>query len=200
MDTLTQSVEALIFVAEQPISKDLIRSCLIESFGLEVSQESLDKSIQSLIDKYKDPSFSFEIAEIAEGYQFLTKQAHFRSISAYIKHHNRKKLSGAALETLAIITYKQPISKSEIENIRGVNSDYSIQKLIEKELIAPAGRGDGPGRPLLYATSPKFMQYFGIRSIEELPKPKDFKNVDSEVGESDHDEQVINLGSSEIPV
>jgi segregation and condensation protein B len=92
-------------------------------------------------------------------------------------------LSQAALETLAIVAYKQPVSKSEVEQIRGVNCDYALQKLLEKELVMIAGRSDGPGRPLLYATSDKFMDYLGIRTLSDLPKPKDFKEVENMVGE-----------------
>ena len=91
-------------------------------------------------------------------------------------------MSKAALEALSIIAYKQPITKTEIELIRGVNSDYSVQKLLEKELVTIVGRSEKPGRPLLYATSPKFMDYFGIGSLKDLPKIKDFKTTDNEIG------------------
>jgi hypothetical protein len=94
----------------------------------------------------------------------------------------KRRLSTAALETLAIIAYKQPLSKSEIEHIRGVNCDYSIQKLLEKELIVINGKGDGPGRPLLYATSKSFMDHFGLKSVKDLPKLKDLHILDNEIG------------------
>ena len=92
-------------------------------------------------------------------------------------------MSQAALETLSIVAYKQPISKTEIEQIRGVSCDYAIQKLLEKELVAILGRSESPGRPLLYGTSERFMDYFGIKSLKDLPKLKDFKEVENEIGE-----------------
>ncbi len=95
----------------------------------------------------------------------------------------KKRLSTAALETLAIIAYKQPISKPELEHIRGVSCDYSIQKLLEKELIVIAGKSDGPGKPLLYATSKNFMDHFGLRSVKDLPKLKDIQSAEAnEIG------------------
>jgi segregation and condensation protein B len=95
----------------------------------------------------------------------------------------KKRLSRSALETLSIIAYKQPVTKSELERIRGVNCDYAIQKLLEKELVAIQGRSDGPGRPLLYGTSDKFMDYFGLKSLDDLPKPKEFREPSNQIGE-----------------
>ena len=88
----------------------------------------------------------------------------------------------AALETLAIVAYKQPVTKSDLEEIRGVNCDYALQKLLEKELVMISGRSEGPGRPLLYATTDKFMDYMGINSLNDLPKPKEFKETENSVG------------------
>ena len=116
-------------------------------------------------------------------FQFLTKGAYHNTVGQLLKIHSKKKLSRAALETLSIIAYKQPITKSDVEKIRGVSCDYTIQKLLEKELLTIIGRSDGPGRPLLYATSEKFMNYFGLKSIKDLPKIKDFKEVDNQIGE-----------------
>nr|HAD51544.1 SMC-Scp complex subunit ScpB [Algoriphagus sp.] len=93
------------------------------------------------------------------------------------------RLSTAQMETLSIIAYKQPVTKGEIEQIRGVNCDYSVQKLLEKELVEIKGKSDQIGRPLIYGTSPKFMEYFGINSIQELPQPKDFSQPDNQIGE-----------------
>jgi segregation and condensation protein B len=117
------------------------------------------------------------------GYQFLTKPAYQVSIGILLKQQSQKRLSTAQLETLAIIAYKQPITKGEVEQIRGVNSDYSVQKLLEKELIEIKGKSDGAGRPLIYGTSDKFMEYFGINSMQELPHPKDFSQPENQIGE-----------------
>ena len=104
-------------------------------------------------------------------------------MGTYLRQTTKKRLSQAALETLAIIAYKQPIAKNALEQIRGVSCDYALQKLLEKELIAIAGRSEGIGKPLLYATSEKFMDYFGIKSLQDLPKLKDFKEIENTIGE-----------------
>ena len=153
------------------------------SFQNSFEKSEVQAALDSLIEKYQRDDFAIEIVEIAGGFQFLSKGAYFNTISNFIKLHARKRLSRAALETLSIIAYKQPVTRTELENIRGVNCDYSIQKLLEKELVEITGRGEGPGRPLLYGTSEKFMNYFGLRSLKDLPQLKDFKEPDSEVGE-----------------
>ena len=183
MDHLAQHIESLIFTAEVPISFKEIKKCLEESFETKLNADLITEALQQLKDRYGKEDFAFELIEIAEGYQFLTKGAYHKTVGIFLKQTMRKRLSKAALETLSIIAYKQPVSKSELEKIRGVSCDYSIQKLLEKELVAILGRSDGPGRPLLYGTSPKFMDYFGLKSIKDLPKLKDFKEPDSQIGE-----------------
>jgi len=143
----------------------------------------LEKAIEELKNKYQATQFSFEFLEIAGGFQFLTKPAFHNSVGTLLRQNNKRRLSRAALETLSIIAYKQPVPKSEMEKIRGVSCDYSVQKLLEKELVAIIGRSDAPGRPLLYGTSEKFMDYFGLKSLADMPKPKDFKDPDNEIGE-----------------
>ena len=113
----------------------------------------------------------------------MTKPAYQASICILLKQQSKKRLSNSALETLAIIAYKQPITKSEAEQIRGVNCDYSVQKLLEKELVEVKGKSEGVGRPILYGTSQKFMDYFGINDLKDLPAPKDFNKEENSVGE-----------------
>jgi segregation and condensation protein B len=139
--------------------------------------------LHAVIEKYTQDNFPFQIYKLAEGYQFFTKPEYQSSIAILLKAKSKKRLSKAALETLAIIAYKQPITKSHIEMIRGVNCDYSIQKLLEKELIIIQGKADTVGKPILYGTSPQFMEYFGINTLEDLPLPKDI-GQDEEDGES----------------
>ena len=124
-----------------------------------------------------------ELVKSGGGYQFLTKPAYQASIGILLKQQSKKRLSNSALETLSIIAYKQPITKSEAEQIRGVNCDYAIQKLLEKELVEVKGKSDGVGRPLMYGTSPRFMDYFGINDLKELPTPKDFSTEENSIGE-----------------
>lgn len=188
---LSQHIEALIFTAEQPITLKEIKNCLQETFQTKFKKGEVEEATQGLMKKYEEDAYSFEIIEIAEGYQFLTKGAYHNTVGTMLKQKTKKRLSRAALETLSIIAYKQPVTKSEMEKIRGVSCDYSIQKLLEKELVAIAGRSEGPGRPLLYATSEKFMDYFGIKSIKDLPKLQDFKTTDNEIGEAGTGEEVV---------
>jgi len=133
--------------------------------------------------KYQDENFAIELVNISNGYQFLTKKNFHPVISLLQLQRSKKKLSPAALETLAIIAYKQSVTKLEIEQIRGVNSDYSIQKLLEKELITIIGKSETVGRPILYSTSQQFMDYFGINSLGELPQIKEFTDTSVSIGE-----------------
>ncbi|MCL4164336.1 UNVERIFIED_CONTAM: hypothetical protein GTU68_007796 [Idotea baltica] len=141
------------------------------------------------MDRYQSEEYAIELVEISTGYRYMSKGNYHRTVSTYLKQTTSKKLSKAALETLSIIAYRQPVIKSEIEQIRGVSCDYSIQKLLEKELVEITGRSEGPGRPLLYSTSIKFMDYFSLRSIEDLPKLKEIEVPENAVGEADTDIQ-----------
>ena len=183
MDHLVQHIESLIFTSQSPITVGEIRNCLKDSFDTKFKKGPIEKALASLKEKYQEEHFSFELVEIAGGFQFLTKTSYHNTIGTYLKQKTKKRLSKAALETLSIIAYKQPVVKSEMEKIRGVSCDYAVQKLLEKELVAIVGRGDGPGKPLQYGTSSKFMDYFGLKNIEDLPQPKDFREPDNEIGE-----------------
>jgi len=140
-------------------------------------------SISRLIEKFASEDFSFDIQEIDGSYVFMTKPAYHATVGVLLKEKSNSKLTKVAMETLSIIAYKQPVTKTFIETIRGVNSDYTVQKLLEKELIEIAGRADGPGKPLLYRTSPKFMDYFGLRSSGDLPSLKEFTKSEEVIGE-----------------
>lgn len=183
MELLKQQVEALIFCSEQSLSLDEIAASLKISFDWEISEEELLNAIEEIKVKYASDEFSFELMEISEGYQFLTKKQYHPAVSALIQHKAKKKLSVSQMETLAIIAYRQPISKTEVEHIRGVSCDYAIQKLLEKELIEISGKSDGPGRPILYSTSRNFMDYFGIKSVKDLPQLKDLHMEQNEIGQ-----------------
>lgn len=179
---LQRYVEALIFAAPEPISRSEIKKALTENIFDQIQAEDVDTAVEELQHKYQSEDYAFHLVEIGEKYQFLTKGAYHKLIEDYLRLSRGKRLSKAALETLSIIAYKQPIVKSEIEQIRGVNCDYTIQKLLEKELVEIQGRSDGPGRPLLYGTSEKFMNYFGLKSIKDLPQLKDFEKQEEEIG------------------
>jgi len=183
MNLLKQNIEALIFASEESITLKEISVSLKNTFDWELNDEEILTAISELKEKYSSEEFSFELMEIAEGYQFLTKKNFFDTVSALIQHKSQKRLSASALETLSIVAYKQPVTKTEVEQIRGVNCDYVIQKLLEKELIEIKGKSDSPGRPLIYVTSKSFMDYFGISSVKDLPQLKDIQIEQNEIGQ-----------------
>ena len=187
LDFLKNHVEALIFCSTQPIKEEEIRSCLAEMFDSAVPTEDIKTVILELQKKYAGEEFSFELVGVGGGYQFYSKPAYQASIGIMLKQQSKRRLSNSALETLSIIAYKQPVTKSEIEQIRGVNCDYSVQKLLEKELVEIRGKSDTVGRPLIYGTSKNFMEYFGINDLKDLPTPKDFTQEENKIGEESDD-------------
>ncbi len=191
MEKIEQHIESIIFSSDQPVNINDIKVCLEKSMDTKIKKDLLDKAMENLTQKYAKDDYSFEIVEIRNGYQFLTKGAYHHTIGTLLKQNARKRLSKAALETLSIIAYKQPVTKSQAERIRGVSCDYSIQKLLEKDLVAISGRSEGPGRPLLYKTSEKFMDYFGLKSMQELPKLKEFTPEENTIGEMAEGEELI---------
>ena len=184
MDFLQNHIEALIFCSPVSIKVAEIKACLSEMFGADVPEEDIINAIQRLEERYQNDEFAYQIQKVAGGYQFLTKPAYQASIGILLKQQSKKRLSTSAMETLSIIAYKQPISKTEIENIRGVNCDYAVQKLLDKGLIEITGKADTVGRPMLYGTTVKFMEYFGINDLNELPVPKDFTGEINMIGEN----------------
>lgn len=184
MDFLQNHIEALIFCSPGSIKVADIKSCLSEMFNTEVPDEDIQAAIQRIEEKFAAEEFAFQLFKTAGGYQFLTKPAYQTSIGIMLKQQSKKRLSTSAMETLSIIAYKQPISKTEIENIRGVNCDYAVQKLLDKQLIEITGKADTIGRPMLYGTTTKFMEYFGINDLTELPTPKEFSEETNTIGEN----------------
>jgi segregation and condensation protein B len=195
---LTLHIEALIFMAQESITAKEIRDCMVARFQVNISGKDINMALSQLEEKYHRDDTALELTKISGGYKFMTKGAYYETIATYLKITSQKKLSKSALETLSIIAYKQPVPKSELEQIRGVACDYAIQKLLTKELVEITGRSDGPGRPLLYGTSAKFMDYFGLDSLDELPKTKDFKLSENTIGEAAPLEvEVIDLTNEE---
>ncbi|HLT41819.1 MAG TPA: SMC-Scp complex subunit ScpB [Sphingobacteriaceae bacterium] len=184
---LEQQVEALIFASKQSITlEEILQILQIAEPNSIITQDDVERTIEKIDEKYKDAALSVSLQYINNGYQILTKPIFHRLINQLQSHRAKKKLSQAALETLSIIAYKQPITKLEIEQIRGVNCDYSIQRLLEKDLISIIGKSKNIGKPLLYGTSNYFMDYFGINSSADLPKLKDILFEENTVGEN-HD-------------
>jgi segregation and condensation protein B len=159
-----------------------IQQAISELLEADVPLEHIEDAINQLVTKYESDNFAFQIHLSGGGYQLLTKPKYQAIIHLHLKQKSKKRLSNAAMETLAVVAYKQPISKSEIEQIRGVSCDYAIQKLLEKELVEIKGKSEAIGRPLLYGTSPKLMDYLGINDLKELPTLKDFVVEANEIG------------------
>ena len=199
MQDLERHIEAVIFSSDHPVSVSDLVSALNKALELELEATVVMNHLEALLVKYEEPFFPFKIVKTGGGYRFLTKEDYHPTVSTFLNIKAKRRLSTAAMETLAIVAYKQPISKTEVENIRGVNCDYSIQKLLERELIVISGRSESPGKPLLYSTSPVFMDYFGINSVDELPKLREFEEGGDSIGiptESLEDE--VLLGEEEV--
>jgi segregation and condensation protein B len=177
ISTLIPHIEALIFASDKPLTSVEITDLLNLAFGFmedKILTEQVDTALEGIVEKYSSEFYPFEVRQSGGGWQFLTKKDYHKTVAQLNGEKFLKRLSAAALETLAIIAYKQPVTKGEIEAIRGVSSDYAVQKLLEKELIMISGRNEKlPGHPLVYATSKNFMDYFGINSADDLPKIKE---------------------------
>jgi len=167
-------IEALIFASDKPLINTELVELLNNALGFiedRATIEQVDAAIEGIHEKYASEFYAFELKQSGGGWQFLTKKEYHKTVAQLNGDKFLKRLSTAALETLAIIAYKQPIAKSEMEAIRGVNCDYAVQKLLEKDLVIISGRNeDAVGKPLIYTTSKSFMDYFGINSTADLPK------------------------------
>lgn len=175
-------IEALIFASDKGISIEDIKLVLSEIAEIPLSGEEIHNTIEEIKRKYQENNLSIELVRLSGGYQFLTKKEFYPIIKLLHLHRSKKALSQAALETLAIIAYKQPVTKLDVEQIRGVNCDYSIQKLLDKELVVISGRSIAVGKPILYSVSSMFMDYFGINSNADLPKLKELTPESNEIG------------------
>lgn len=174
---LIPHIEALIFASDKPLSVLELTELLNNAFGFmedKISLDQVEASMEGIVEKYQSEFYPFEVLQSGGGWQFLTKKEFHKTVAQLNGDKFMKRLSAAALETLAIIAYKQPVTKGEIEAIRGVSADYAVQRLLEKDLIIISGRNEKlPGHPLVYATSKSFMDYFGINSSDDLPKIKE---------------------------
>lgn len=186
--SLKSLVEAFVFASEEPISIKEMKSIFAESaYGVEereLQTEIATEIISELNEEYKAADRPYRIISIAGGFQFATLKEYAEWMGLLSWERSRRKLSQSALESLAIIAYKQPISKPEIETIRGVNCDYVLRSLLEKDLVTITGRAETVGRPLLYGTTRDFLMHFGLNSITDLPRPREIEDI---LGESQYE-------------
>ena len=167
-------IENILLVAEQPVSEGQLKNLLVD----EVEKVSLRSALEELIDEYN--SRNLQILQVAEGYQLCTRHDFSDWVRKFLKFDKTTKLSQPSLDTLAIIAYKQPLTKAEVEEIRGVDSSGVVRTLLEKKVISPGGRKKVPGRPIMYRTTRKFLEYFGLRDLSDLPTLEDFKESELE--------------------
>lgn len=184
---MAHQIEALLFASEKPLDVRQVTALLSSLLPEAVKLNQVQRVLDELMETWRQRPGGFELVQSGGGYCFLTRSAFLPIVQKAVLEQSKRKLSVASLETLSIVAYKQPVSKSEVEQIRGVNCDFSVQKLLEKNLIKITGKGDGPGRPTLYSTTDLFMDYFGINSIKQLPQLKELEQEGHEIGRDDDD-------------
>jgi segregation and condensation protein B len=172
-------IEALIFSSDDPISAAEIIKAIkgIDGEDISLNPDDVENTVEELNKNYSEEGYAVLIMKIAGGFVFATRPEFSKYIGYLSSEKSKRRLSQAALETLAIIAYKQPLTKPELETIRGVNSDYILNTLLEKNLIAITGRAETIGRPLLYGTTDEFLKYFGLNKISDLPKPREIEEI-----------------------
>lgn len=172
-------IEALIFSSDEPLTNSEIIKAIkgIDGEDTSISSDDINNAIDLLNQEYEATGRAVKIVKIAGGYLFATREEYAKYIGYLSSEKTKRRLSQAALETLAIIAYKQPITKPELESIRGVNSDYILATLLDKKLITISGRAETIGRPLLYTTTDEFLKYFGLNSLSDLPKPREIEEI-----------------------
>lgn len=172
-------IEALIFSSDEPLTNAEIIKAIkgIDGEDSEIASDDINSAVDLLNHEYETSGRAVKIVKIAGGYLFATREEYAKYIGYLSSEKTKRRLSQAALETLAIIAYKQPITKPELESIRGVNSDYILATLLDKKLITISGRAETIGRPLLYSTTDEFLKYFGLNSLSDLPKPREIEEI-----------------------
>ncbi|MCC5907541.1 MAG: SMC-Scp complex subunit ScpB [Balneolaceae bacterium] len=175
---LTSVVEALIFASPDPLSWQKISSIIKESEEeLDLDENVISRIVGQLNERFEQNDLSFRIEQTGGGYTFVTQPRYHPWLSIFQHENAYRRLSQSAIETLAIVAYRQPITKPEVDSIRGVDSGYILRQLLEKMLLKVSGRADSPGKPLLYKTTPDFLKHFGINSVDELPKPREIDEI-----------------------
>ena len=169
-------VESIVFASEEEITSKQIKD-IVDTSGLRITVSEIEETVKVLNEEYKTEGRAFEIMYIAGGFSFATRKDFSRFVGKLYEEKQKKKLSQSAIETLSIIAYKQPITRNEIEFVRGVNVDYIVNSLLERDLITIHGRADSPGRPILYGTTKTFLKVLGLNSLEDLPKLKEINEI-----------------------
>lgn len=192
--SLNSIVESMIFASSQPITADDICRIIAETDErLELNPVDIERIVTELNDEYNSAGRAFDIQYIGGGYTFTTDPRFHKWLQKFQHENVSRKVTPSALEALAIVAYKQPITKPEIDHIRGVDSGYIVRQLMEKELIEVAGRAERPGRPLLYKTNANFLKHFGLNSVDELPKPREINEILQDDDMAEHRQIMLEL-------
>ena len=173
-DGLKRAVEGLLFASERPLTADEMR----QAFEENLAEADIRAAIESLKNEYESQNRGFRIFEIAGGYQLVTDSSLESHLKKFYQSRLKKRLSQATLETLSVIAYRQPVTRADIEFIRGVAVDGALKTLLEKGIVKIAGRKEVPGRPMLYATTPQFLEHFGINTLQDLPPLNEYTEKD----------------------
>ncbi len=194
-------VEALLFASDEPLSIpqiiDILKSAEDSGPKLRLKEDEVLAIIRELNAEYVKAGRSFRIIQVAGGFQFATMPDFAEWLGRLVKERAKRKLTQAVIETLSVIAYKQPITKPEIEAIRGVNADYAIQKLLERGLVTIIGRAASAGRPLLYGTTADFLKHFGLNDLSELPKPREIEEIMADQGFEMEKELLKRMGKTD---
>ena len=192
--TIHSIIEALVFASPMPVGVEDIQHILVETDEvLELQPADIENIIDDLNEEYENAGRAFQIQYVAGGYAFSTRKHYHKWLQKFQHENISRRVTPSALEALAIIAYKQPITKPEVDHIRGVDSGYIVRQLLEKNLVEVAGRADRPGRPLLYKTTKSFLKHFGINSVEELPKPREIDEILQDDDMSEHRQIMLEL-------
>lgn len=175
--SLEEAAEAIIFAADEPVSASRIADIVSEVTGNEMSVEAVENAVRRLNEEYEASDRALEIHEWGEGYRLATRSALSPFVKTLFLGEQETSLSRSLMETLAVIAYRQPVTRPEVDFIRGVNSDYAIRKLLEMELVDVQGRADSLGRPLVYETTLRFLEQFGLNSLEDLPTLREVEEL-----------------------
>lgn len=174
MDDLKNIIESLLFVSRDPLTADQVKNLLPEADAGEIR-----RTLKALAEEFRARNGAFILREVAGGYQFCTRPE-YRPWVERLFSPQPARLSRPAMETLAIVAYHQPVLRSEIEHIRGVNSGNTLRLLLEKKLIRVLGRREIPGRPLVYGTTRKFLETFDLKDLQDLPAPAEINPAENE--------------------
>jgi segregation and condensation protein B len=200
-DSKRHIVEAIIFASDEPLTPrqiiDILASAENNGPRFRVKEDEVFGYIREMNAEYVQAKRPYRVIQVAGGFQFATMPEFAEWLGRMVKEKSKRKLSQATLETLSVIAYKQPVTKPEIEAIRGVNADYAIQKLMEREMVTIVGRAATAGRALLYGTTSEFLKHFGLNDLSELPKPREIEEIMADQGFEMEKEVLKRMGKTD---